>query len=329
MMKGEINNSIMVWSVATILFWYSYKIGKNVPKGIRRLVALFPPIIILLLLPKRLTNVHLIYIFSFSHSWLSTFKLLLFSFAKGPLSSNPPHCLSHFLFLAALPIKFQHKIDNQIKLPSLNWFDFVVLSILAYFFLPSYENKQSFHQVTFMCLHLYFGLEIFLFLITAITRKLLQVELEKPFDKPYLSTSLQDYWGRRWNIMVTRILHTSIYEPMLKAFSHVIGRKWAPIPAVLVTFMVSGFMHELMFYYMKHDTTWKTWELCWDSICFFLIHGVCVALQIAYKKIFKPKHDILPRVVSCTLTMAFVIFTGIWLYIPALIRCGVSFTQKS
>jgi hypothetical protein len=335
MMKGEINNSIMVWSVATILFWYSYKIGKLVPKGIARLLALFPPIIILLLLPMRLTNVHFIFIFSFSHSWLSTFKLLLFAFAKGPLSSNPPLSLYHFLLLAALPIKFQHKKhtnQNQIKLTSLSWIEFVVMFILSYFLIPSYEKKESFPQVILMCLygiHFYFGLETFLALITVIACKLVRAELEKPFNRPYLSTSLQDLWGRRWNIMVTRILHASIYEPMLKAFSHVMGRKWAPIPAVLVTFMVSGLMHELMFYHMNHDTTRETWELCWDSICFFLVHGVCVALQIAYNKIFKPKHDLLPKVVSCTLTVAFFICTGLWLYIPALVRCGVNFTPKN
>jgi hypothetical protein len=336
MMKAEINNSIMAWSIATTLFWYSYQIGKVVPKGLARLVALFPPIIILLLLPKRLNDVHLILIFAFCHTWLSTFKLLLFAIGKGPLSSNPPPSLAHFLLLVSLPIEFRHKIhtnQNKIKLTPLNWHEFVVgMSILAYFFIPTYEKKESLPQLklTFLyCMHLYFGLEIFLFLITAITRKLVRVELEKPFDRPYLSTSLQDFWGRRWNIMATRILHATIYEPMLKAFSHVIGRKWAPIPSVLVTFMVSWLMHELMFYYMKQDDSSETWELCWDSICFFLIHGVCVALQIAYKKIFKPKHDLLPRVVSCPLTVTFAVSTGMWLYVPPLVRCGVSFTQKS
>jgi len=335
MIEGEINNFIMVWTVATTLFWYSYTIGKVIPKGIKRLVFLFPPILILLLLPVRLTSVHLGSFTSFFLAWLSTFKLLLFAFAKGPLSSNPPLSLPHFVLLASLPIKFQHNNHtnkNQIKVVPLNWRELVVMSILSYFFIPSYENRESFHPLVLMSLyglHLYIGLEIFLALITTIARKVVQVELEQPFNKPYLSTSVQDFWGRRWDIMVTRILHPAIYEPVLKAASHVIGRKWAPIPAVMVTFTVSGLMHDMIFYYMKREkATWEAWEPCWDSMCFFFIHGVCVALEIAYKKTFKPKHQLLPRVVSCTLTMAFVVSTALYFFVPALVRSGVTFKQN-
>ncbi|PNY12322.1 acyl-CoAsterol o-acyltransferase 1-like protein [Trifolium pratense] len=171
---------------------------------------------------------------------------------------------------------------------------------------------------------MYTGLEIFLASITVIIGKLFKVELEQPFNKPHLSTSVQDFWGRRWNIMVTRILHPTVYKPMVKACSHVVGRKWAPLPAVIVTFAVSALMHELIFYYLKHEKgAWEGWEPCWDSMCFFLIHGVCLALQIAHKKVFEPKHELLPRVMSCILTMTFVVSTGICLFVPALVRSSV------
>jgi len=45
--------------------------------------------------------------------------------------------------------------------------------------------------------------------------------------------------------MVTGILHPTVYEPMVKVSSYVIGRKWAPLPAVMVTFGVAGLMHEV------------------------------------------------------------------------------------
>ncbi|KAK2453724.1 acyl-CoA--sterol O-acyltransferase [Trifolium repens] len=158
-------------------------------------------------------------------------------------------------------------------------------------------------------------------MITTIACKILQVELEKPFDRPYLSTSLQEFWGKRWNVMVSRILHPTVYKPLVKAFSHVIGRKWAPIPAVVLTFMVSRLMHELIYYNLKRkNATWEAWEPCWDSMFFFFIHGVFVALQIAYKKTFKPKQPLLPRIVSCTLTLAFVMTTILTLFIPVLFR---------
>jgi D-alanyl-lipoteichoic acid acyltransferase DltB (MBOAT superfamily) len=199
-----------------------------------------------------------------------------------------------------------------------------MMSIFLYLFVLPNEKKESFHPLILMflfLLHFYFGLEILYATITTIACKILQVELEKPFDRPYLSTSTQDFWGKRWNVMVSHILHPTVYEPMVKAFSHVIGRNWAPIPAVVVTFMVSGLMHELIYYNLKHKNgTWEAWEPCWDSLIFFFIHGVFVALQIAYKKTFKPKQQLLPRIVSCLLTLAFVMTTTLTLFFPVFVK---------
>ncbi|XP_004507638.1 acyl-CoA--sterol O-acyltransferase 1-like [Cicer arietinum] len=333
MIEGEIHNFIKVWSIATTLFCYIYKIGKVIPKGKVRVVALFPPIIIIFLLPVNLTSIHLGGSCSLFLAWLSTFKLLLFVFSKGPLSSNPPHNLLHFLLLASLPIKFQNdnnkKINlNKIKVVPRNWFELLVMAILTYYvFIPLNKYKENLHPLilkSLYSLHLYTGIEMFISMIHIIVRYLIQVELEEPFNKPYLSTSVQDFWGKRWNIMVSRILHPTVYEPMVKASSKVIGRKWAPLPAAVATFLVSGLMHEMMFYYIKREkATWQVWEPCWDSMCFFLIHGVCVALEIAYKKIFKPKHRLLPRFVSCILTTSFVVSTVLCLFAPALLRCIV------
>ena len=35
--------------------------------------------------------------------------------------------------------------------------------------------------------------------------------------------------------------------------SRFIGRKWAPIPAVMATFIVSAVMHELIFFYTRME----------------------------------------------------------------------------
>ncbi|WJX16977.1 hypothetical protein P8452_06948 [Trifolium repens] len=131
-------------------------------------------------------------------------------------------------------------------------------------------------------------------MITTIACNILQVELEKPFDRPYLSTSLQEFWGKRWNVMVSRILHPTIYKPMVKAFSHFIGRN-ARMPYGRLGNHVG-------------------------IQCFSSSFMVFVALQIAYKKTFKPKQQLLPRIVSCTLTMAFVMTTALTLFIPVFFR---------
>ncbi|CAA2960022.1 acyl- --sterol O-acyltransferase 1-like [Olea europaea subsp. europaea] len=113
----------------------------------------------------------------------------------------------------------------------------------------------------------------------AMTRVLIRVEFEPQFDEPYLATSLQDFWGRRWNLMVSNILRPTVYDPVLSISRQVIARKWAALPPVLATFLVSGLMHELVFYNIGRLK--PTGEV----MCFFLLHGVSLAMEIGIKKL--------------------------------------------
>ncbi|XVF75236.1 hypothetical protein PTKIN_Ptkin13bG0171100 [Pterospermum kingtungense] len=151
-------------------------------------------------------------------------------------------------------------------------------------------------------------------MVAALARALLSLELEQQFNEPYLSTSLQDFWGRRWNIMVTRILRPTVYEPVLNRCARFVGRKWAPIPAVFGTFVVSAIMHELIFFYLGRVR--PTWEITG----FFLLHGACLMAEIALKKALGDTWR-LPGMVSTPLTVGFVMFTGFWLFFPQLLRC--------
>lgn len=330
-MEGEINNLIMVWTIAASTMCYSHTIGKLIPQGPSRLMALLPAIVILLLLPLRLISVHLGGPTSFFLGWLSTFKLLLFAFAKGPLSSNPPLSLSHFVSIACFPIKFQHNNTNPKKSSHKSPFSYAFTSMIIILaaLIPLYQKKEYFHPKLVLILygiHMYIGLEFIFASISSFTQKLLGVELEPQFNKPYLCTSLQDFWGKRWNITVNRVLHPTVYDPVLTLSANFIGRKWAPLPAILASFTVSGMMHELVFYYIKRETrTWEPWEPSWDATCFFLIHGVCVAVEVALKKGLKVKGKKwhLPRVLTWLLTLVFVLYTATMLFLPALARCRV------
>ncbi|OMO76945.1 putative acyltransferase [Corchorus capsularis] len=151
-------------------------------------------------------------------------------------------------------------------------------------------------------------------MVAALVRVFLGVELEQQFNEPYLSTSLQDFWGRRWNIMVTSILRPTVYEPVIKLSARFVPRRWAPIPAILATFVVSAIMHELIFYYLGRMRP------NWEITGFFLLHGGCLMAEIAFKKALGDKWR-LPRVVSTPLTVGFVMATGFWLFFPQLLRC--------
>lgn len=332
-MEGEIKNFAMVWLSIFISLSYCYAIGKIFPRGIPRLLCLLPIVCLFLLLPLNLSSIHLAGPSAFFIAWLANFKLLLFSFGKGPLSSDPSLSLGRFVALACFPIKIQQNpppnssekpqnIQNKPapKKPKSGHnsaLDYAVKGVLIALLVRVYDYRDHIHPTVILFLysfHIYFGLEIILAVVAALARVLLGLELEPQFDDPYLSTSLQDFWGRRWNLMVTNILRPTVYEPIINICNRVIGRRWAAFPAVLGTFLVSALMHELMFYYLGRVR--PTWEITW----FFLLHGVCLIVEIALKKTLQGKFR-LPRLMSTILTVGFVMVTGFWLFFPQFLRC--------
>ncbi|XP_042040393.1 acyl-CoA--sterol O-acyltransferase 1-like isoform X2 [Salvia splendens] len=311
-MEGEINNLILVWSIVVASLCYTHKVAQIFPTGNPRIIAIFPIIILFLLLPLNFTSIHFSGITSFFISWLSTFKLLLLTFNQGPLSSHPPIPLSLFLPLACFPIKIQQSPKKPHKSP-LN--PVVKVTILA-LLIRVYAYKSHIHpHIIMLCyaLHMYLMLEMILSLFAAAVKALARVELEPHFNEPYLATSLQDFWGRRWNLMVSNILHPTVYRPVRAASARLGLGRWAAIPAVLATFLVSGLMHELIFYNIGRMRP------SGEMIGFFLLHGVSLSLEIVVKKMCEGRLR-LPRAVAGVLTLGYVIYTSFWLFFPPFLR---------
>lgn len=342
-------NSVMVWLSVFVSLSYCYFVGKFVPKGIPRLVVVLPILCLFLVVPLNLSSMHIGGMTAFFIAWLANFKLLLFAFGRGPLSSDPTISLGRFIALACFPIKIQHhplpKPGDQPKntqngetpseKPHSNGqtkenptagksrrtqkspINYAIKVLLLALFMRVYDYSEHLHPKVILIVysfHIYFALEIMLAVVAVLVGAFLGVELEPQFNEPYLSTSLQEFWGRRWNIMVSSILRPTVYEPILQISKQVVGSKWATLPAIMGTFVVSAIMHELMFYYLGRVK--PTWEITW----FFLLHGVCLIVEIALKKTLDGKFQ-LPRLISRILTVGFVLATGFWLFFPQLLRC--------
>lgn len=325
-MEGEIHNYMKAWVQVILSLCYCYAIGKVAPKGIPTLLALLPITCLFLALPLSLHTLHLTSTFAFFISWLANFKLLLFAFHKGPLS-HPSLSLPRFLAFACLPISPQHPPNksthnSQNALPThCNYKSLrLTCTIKAMLFagvIRAYDYSHFMHLnllLSLYCIHIYLILEAILGMVTSLARALVGIKLEPPFDQPYLSTSLQDFWGRRWNVVVTKILRPTVYDPVLHVAQPRLGRKWALLSAVVATFLVSGLMHELIFFYLGRVK--PTWEVTW----FFLLHGFCLVVEIGLKKKLTARFR-LPRVVSGLMTVGFVMVTAFWLFFPQLLRC--------
>ncbi|KAJ7946373.1 acyl-CoA--sterol O-acyltransferase 1-like [Quillaja saponaria] len=342
-MEGEINNYIKVWFIVILSLCYSYTIGKFVPKGIPRLLAIIPIVYLFLLLPLNLHSMHLGGMFAFFIAWLGNFKLLLFALGKGPLS-DPSITFKRFIAVASLPIKIQQNYpssklhtngqnksnpleNGQIKQnPEAkksekghkSFGNYAIKVLLLAILIKVYDYSCYMHPklvLILYCIHIYFCLELILAMVATMARAIFGFELESQFNDPHLSTSLQDFWGRRWNIMVSSILRPTVYEPFRHLTAPLIGREWAALPAVFCTFLVSGLMHELIFYYLGRVK--PTWEITW----FFILHGVCLTIEIGLKKTGTGKFR-LHRLLSGPLTLGFLISTAFWLFFPQLLRCN-------
>ncbi|KAI3419311.1 MBOAT_2 domain-containing protein [Psidium guajava] len=321
-METELHNFVFVWvSVVAALIYCRY-ISGLVPVGPRRLLSFLPVILLFLLLPLRLTTISLGGLTAFFVAWLCNFKLLLLAFGKGPLAPpSPPLSLPLFVAVASLPIKISPSPDSKnggggdgLKSPA----NYVAKCLLVLSLFPLYQRSEYVHEKFMMMaysIHMYIALEVALAAVGAAAGRLIGAAVEPQFDEPYLATSLQDFWGRRWNLMVTSILRPSVYDPVRSASGRLVGRRWATLPAVLATFAVSALMHELIFYYIGRKE--PAWVVTW----FFLLHGVATAAEVAAKKALRGTRWRLPAEASRPLTVGFVVVTGFWLFLPPLLRC--------
>ncbi|KAH0713999.1 hypothetical protein KY290_006866 [Solanum tuberosum] len=150
-------------------------------------------------------------------------------------------------------------------------------------------------------------------MVSTMVRVVSQVELEPPFDEPYKTSSLQDFWGKRWNLMVTKLLHMTVYVPVRSMMTVKISRKWAPLPAVIATFFVSGLMHELIFYNIGRL------KPSGEVTCFFIVNGVALTIEIVIKKLLNGK-VLVPKIISGPLAIGFIILTSFWLFFPPFLR---------
>ncbi|KAM7261834.1 hypothetical protein ACFE04_020911 [Oxalis oulophora] len=132
----------------------------------------------------------------------------------------------------------QHKDSNFIKTHILKSLSIMLFTIKCLLLLLVFQIQNKYKQFLSRNLilalnycHMYLQGEIILFLFATLAKILLGggFELEPQFNEPYLSTSLQDFWGRGWNLMVPTILRPTVYYPVRDISTQLVGPKLATL----------------------------------------------------------------------------------------------------
>ncbi|VVB16082.1 unnamed protein product [Arabis nemorensis] len=315
-MEEELKIFIKVWVSAIISISYCYYLSARIKPGVFRLLSLLPVCALFLVLPLFFSSVHFTGSTAFSLTWLANFKLILFSFDKGPLFPVPPN-LSQFICFTCFPIKRQQNPKSHNHLPK--WVFAVKVAIFGVL-LRMYDYKQHMSPTLLLVLysmHIYLEFEILLAPLKLVLSIILGCDLEPQFNEPYLATSLQDFWGRRWNLMVSAILRPTVYIPVRRITERKMNSDQARFLGVFASFLVSGAVHELIFFYFTRESPTR------EVTLFFVLHGVCTAAEVAAKRTSFVRHWRIHPMVSRLLTVGFVVVTGGWLFFPQLTRSGM------
>lgn len=313
-MEGGIKNLCRVWVAVVGALCYCRLVSARLPKGKWRLISIAPALYAFVILPLYISSAFLTAVTAFFITWLASFKLLLFAFDHGPLASEPPRSLLSFVAIAALPFKLKPNTAaaKSKKLPLYLATEIPISAVLISIVCEYKENMHPFFLLVAYCCLVFLMIEILVELSSKLLRAVVGMELEPASDEPYLSASLQEFWGRRWNLTVNNILRDAVFRPVRAAAAEAVGGQTAALVGVLAAFLVSGLMHELLFWYVSRAAP------SWEMTMFFVMHGFCVVAEFGVKK----KAAVLPWFVTGPVTVGFVIGTSFWLFFPPLMRNG-------
>ncbi|GJN27252.1 hypothetical protein PR202_gb15257 [Eleusine coracana subsp. coracana] len=310
---GDLRALVAVAAATTASMFYARSAARRLRPGLPRLAAFLPVLAFLPCLPLAFRALHPRVISGFFLAWVAEFRLLLLAAGHGPLSPSLP--LPSFVAVATFPVTLQNNPTTKSTNPKPGPTAYAVKAALLATIVSMYRYRAEMSEhllLTLYSLHVYLALELVLACAAAAARGLLGLDLAPQFDRPYLSSSLRDFWARRWNLSVSALLRQCVHRPVRAGLGG--GGPAAHAAGMLASFVVSGLMHEAMFAYatLRPPTG--------EATAFFALHGACAVAEgwwAAHARWPRP-----PRAVATPLTLAFVLVTGFWLFFPPITRPG-------
>ncbi|KAH7434966.1 hypothetical protein KP509_06G042800 [Ceratopteris richardii] len=302
--------------------------------------------------------------------WFLPCKLLLLSFADLVLDSPSAtdwvlSAFPCFLMTFQSPVKIR-EIDASAALhdvPSLgrlhNLLTTFILRLTTLVFLLTFYGTSLLPSDLLHCVLLYLCIDFPHSLVSLIMLASHGISTYPAFDRPWLSHSLTNFWGQRWNLMANAVLRRTVYnrlrfnvEISLTVHSSCITRE-RDLPktengyeslsetaiasiniascALNATLFgsssrrskcnsfVSRLMYELIYFCITQGET-PTWKVT----LFFLIQGMASSVEIIIRrrKSFGTPLS-MPRALCVSITMVFMYTTASCLFFSPLVRANI------
>ena len=380
--EGLVVGHVVAWVAAAYCYW----LVRKLPVGMARVVACIPVIAVYAVVPlifNRATHIVGLSSLYCILTWMGSFKLLLLCWNHGPgcdpwvaaafprfaiVMTYPAHVRRTDTVVKKVAVQSSASWWNRIAKSEV-WYMLVVRSAVKIAALAIVLQLLSWRaSLSLLAIHLLLSIQLYLFativleILAAIANATFGVTIEPHFDNPFAAASLAEFWGRRWNLLVSNMLRETVYNPVLyllrsaaipgndpirisgsstsepatsidnahdsgarqrarrgatsDAAEQVSGRDnanarmdVAKLVAILSSFLVSGLMHELLVYYATLKSTWH-------MMSFFVVQGMAVALEAAWK--LRHPHRRVPRAAATMATLAFAFATAHVLFWPPL-----------
>eukprot|EP00877_Chromochloris_zofingiensis_P012585 jgi/Chrzof1/7580/Cz02g29020.t1 len=266
-------------------------------------------------------------------SWLGSFKAIGMCLNRGPLAAD--WSVAQMIFLYVAPVLPRQDAGGPVKAGRLQdsagtWgtlaasfvINTTILGVVSYLLVVMDMPKVV--KIYIYALGLYGFVSFIMEGPAAIIVGLLRIELVPPFDKPWLATSLADFWGRRWNNSTSLLLRFLVYDPIIegrlvKKAKQEDPQQPAPskqvsnsmrLTAMLATFALSGLIHEAILAYVNRPYYPGPWFM------FFFIQGPLLAVEMRVHKHLRATHKQLPFTAAWTLTTACLLLTAYMFFFP-------------
>ena len=143
------------------------------------------------------------------------------------------------------------------------------------------------------------------FQIVALLWQSFGVKAERIMSAPLQSTSLGEFWGKRWNLGFRQLAHELIFRPL--------HRPLGALQACFLVFAVSGLIHDLVISLPAH----AGYGL---PTIYFLLQGVGVAVE---RSTFGRRFGLAHGTCGWCFMMVFLMAPVFWLFHPGFVLCVI------